>query len=152
MNYQVKRLDFTWLLNTGTMVGVVIGMIVSLVGYRSNNLLLMGAGGVVFGGAIVAITRPVLSGLLAILGLFGGLLTFFLVPNPEVVNMPLGTRMMAAILFTALYTVLMDTLLVVGSLLYNVLTRTVGLQGIVLEVSTEESAEEPQHAAEVTEA
>ena len=152
MNYQVKRLDFTWLLNTGTMVGVVIGMVVSLVGYRSNNLLLMGAGGVVFGGAIVAITRPVLSGLLAILGLFGGLLTFFLVPNPEVVNMPLGTRMMAAILFTALYTVLMDTLLVVGSLLYNVLTRTVGLQGIVLEVSTEESAEEPQHAAEVTEA
>ncbi len=149
MNYQVRKLDFTWMLNAGTLGGAVVGLVLAMVGYRSNSLVLLVAGSGIYSAAVLAITRPVLSGLLGILGLFGGVLTFFLLPNPEVGAMPALTKLFATLLFTVLYTVLMDTLLVVGSKLYNLLIQGLGLKGISVELAAEEA--EQAAAAEVEE-
>lgn len=145
MNYNVKRLEVTWKLNTFTVVAAVVGLGVAFLGFRGANILLLVVGTALYGGSIFMIARPVLSALLLILGLFGGLLTFFLVPNPEILNMTFKTKFAAMLMFMALYTVLMDTLLVVGSQLYNLLIQAGGLRGIGLELAPEEE-ERPEEA------
>jgi len=74
------------------------------------------------------------------------MVTFFLVPNPDMAGTGFSTRLLATGLFTVLYMSLMNTLLLVGTFLYNLLVQTVGLGGIRLDIAeeaVEEAAEAP---------
>ena len=70
---------------------------------------------------------------LFLLGLLGGILTFLVLPNPQIEPMTSVTRLLATGLFALLYMVLMVALLVVVSFLYNLFTHTIGLRGIRIE-------------------
>lgn len=71
---------------------------------------------------------------LFILGLLGGLLTFLVIPNPEIEPMTAATRFLATGIFAVLYMVLMIGLMMVITFMYNLFTTTVGLRGIRLEI------------------
>ncbi|MBI4051902.1 MAG: DUF3566 domain-containing protein [Elusimicrobia bacterium] len=71
---------------------------------------------------------------LFLLGLLGGVLTFVIIPNPQIEPMNTLTRLMATGLFGLLYMVLMVALLMVVSFLYNLFTQTIGLRGIRVEI------------------
>ncbi|MBI4057387.1 MAG: hypothetical protein HY399_07585 [Elusimicrobia bacterium] len=78
---------------------------------------------------------------LFLLGLLGGLVTFVVLPNPQMEPMGGMTRLMATGLFAVLYMVLMVALLVVVAFLYNLFTQTVGLRGIRVDIEPMEEAE-----------
>ena len=137
MSYQLKRLD---LLRSGSpvLVGVAVaGLVLALIGVKIAKLPVMGLGGVLYSIAILLMAKPVLSVMLGILGVAGGVLTFFVMPNPEMAVTPVTTRLLATTLFSVLYLALMDTLLLIGAFLYNLLVQTVGLGGIRLEIAEE---------------
>lgn len=139
MSYQLKRINPFWYTHPMIPTAVVIGGIVGLVGYKTQNLIVAGIGAVVASLAILAAARPVVSALLATLGLLGGLVTFVIVPGANVMGMGLGQRMLSVLLFALFYMVLMDALVLVVSVLYNLFAGVVGLGGLRLEF---ESAEE----------
>ena len=142
MTYQLRRLD---LLRSGApvLIGLaVVGLAVGLVGFKIQKLLVMGIGAFVYALAIILLAKPVVSVLLALLGLGGGILTFFLLPNPEMMGQPVTTRLLATILFSVLYLALMETLLLIGAFIYNMLVQTLGLTGVHLELAAEEAPAE----------
>lgn len=88
--------------------------------------------------AIMSLIASAVPALLFFLGLFGGFVTFVLVPNPQVEGLNIATRLLAVGLFSVLYMVLMVAILVVASFLYNFFTKTVGLKGIHVELEAKE--------------
>jgi hypothetical protein len=138
MSYQLKRINPFWNTNPMIPVGVVIGGILGLVGFQMGKPVVGGAGGVIAAAAILLATKPVVSGLLATLGLFGGLVQFVFMPNLNSVGMSMPLRIGAAALFGLFYMVLMDALVLVISVLYNLFAGTIGLGGIRLELAEAE--------------
>jgi hypothetical protein len=120
--------------------GVAIGAILALVGYLKDKPVLAIAGAVVAGIAILLAARPVLSAMLGTLGLFGGLLSFVIVPNLSAAGMSLGLKLVATLMFAAFYMVLMDALILVLAVLYNLFSHTLGLSAVRLELEAAEDA------------
>lgn len=99
----------------------------------------------------ISIGSLVLSGipaLLFLLGLFGGLMTFIVMPTAGVADLPGGQKLLAAGMFSLLYMVLMVCLLVLVAFLYNFFTQTVGLRGLSLTLEGDEDAGAPQAEGE----
>ncbi len=140
MIQRLKRIDPYW--HTPPMIptGVAIGAILALVGYLKDKPVLAVAGGVIAALAILFAARPVLSAVLGTLGLAGGLLSFVVVPNLSAAGMSVGLKLVATIMFALFYMVLMDALVLVLAVLYNLFSATLGLRGVSLEL---EAAEEP---------
>lgn len=143
MSYQLKRIDPFWRTHPMIPTAVAIGGILALIGYTKNQPIAAVIGGVVAGIAIVAAARPVLSALLGSLGLFGGLVTFVFVPNLSAAGMTVGMKLVSALLFGVFYMVLMDALVLVIAVLYNLFGGTLGLGGLKLDLeAVEETAAE----------
>ena len=142
MSYQLKRINPFWHTHPMIPTGVAVGMICGLVGYSSGKPIVLGFGGVVGGLAILFAARPAISALLATMGIFGGLATFVFFPrdvNAEAMNM--GQKLLSTGLFALFYMVLMDALVLVVCVLYNLYAGTVGLGGIKLELDQAEDEE-----------
>jgi len=93
----------------------------------------------------VKIGSLILSGvpvLLFFLGLFGGVMTFMVMPGQQLGDLTILQKMLAAGMFSLLYMFLMVALLIVVAFLYNFFTQTVGLRGLCVELAgVEETAE-----------
>lgn len=141
MSYQLKRINPFWHTHPMIPTAVAIGGVCGAIGYQTQKPIIAGLGAVVAGLAVLFATRPVVSALLLTLGLFGGLVTFVLVPNLNAVGMSLTMRLASAGLFALFYMVLMDALVLTVSVLYNLFAGAVGMGGVRLEVeSVEEEA------------
>jgi hypothetical protein len=142
MSHQIKRIDVVRSGNP-VFVGVaIVGLALAFVGFKTQRLYVMALGGLLYAAAVLLMAKPVISTLLAILGVGGGMLTFFLLPNPEMAGTPFTTRLLATVLFSVLYLALMDTLILIASFLYNMLVENVGMGGIRMELSEDEAAAE----------
>ena len=141
MSYQLKRINPFWNTHPMIPVGVVLGGVLGLVGFTAGKPVIGGAGGVIAGLAILLATRPVVSGLLGTLGVLGGIAQFVLMPNLNSVGMGMPLRIGAAFLFGLFYMVLMDALVLVVSVLYNLFAGTIGLGGIRLELADADDEE-----------
>jgi hypothetical protein len=104
----------------------------------------------------IKIGSLILSGvpaLLFFLGLFGGVMTFVVLPSNQLGDLSASQRVMAAAMFSLLYMFLMVALLIVVAFLYNFFTQTVGLRGLCVELSeaqeggADEAAEEEEGQA-----
>lgn len=144
MSYQLKRINPFWHTHPLIPVAVAIGGILGAAAYATGKTNLALVGAVVAGLGVLAGARPVVSAVLLTLGLFGGAVTFLLVPNPNTVGMSMGMRAVSTVLFAAFYMVLMDGLVLVISVLYNLFAGALGMGGIRLEF--EEAAEEAEGA------
>lgn len=144
MSYQLKRINPFWHTHPMIPTGVAIGAILGLIGFQTGRAVIGGAGGLVAAAAILFAARPVISALLGTLGLLGGVAQFVLLPNLNSAGMSMLMRCGAAVMFGLFYMVLMDALVLVISVLYNLFSGTFGFGGVRLEL---ESAEEEEPAA-----
>lgn len=140
MSYQVKRIDPFWHNHPMIPTAIVIGGILAMIGFQRQATVLALVGAAIAGIAVVFAARPVVSAVLSTLGVFGGLVTFVFVPNQQSAGMSLGMRLLSTLLFALFYMILMDALVLVVSVLYNLFGGAVGLGGVRLEL--EEDAEE----------
>lgn len=144
MSYQLKRINPFWHTHPMIPVGVVIGGILGLIGFQTQQVVVGGAGGLVAAAAVLFAARPVISALLGTLGVLGGIMQFVFLPNLNSAGMSLGMRWGAALLFGVFYMVLMDALVLVVSVLYNLFAGAIGLGGLRLEL---ESVDDEETAA-----
>ncbi|MFA6433166.1 MAG: hypothetical protein WCW52_00575 [Elusimicrobiales bacterium] len=68
------------------------------------------------------------------LAVLGGVVTFMVVPNPQIEPMNMGQKMLSVGLFALLYVVIVSALMVFVSFLYNVLTGVLGMKGVTFEI------------------
>lgn len=144
MSHQIRRINPFWHTHPMIAVVVVIGAVLGLAGYQKDVKALSILGAAVAGLAIVFAAKPVVSAVLGTLGVFGGLVTFVLVPNLQMAGLSMIYRLLSTLLFALFYMILMDALVLVVSVLYNLFAGTVGLGGIALELDSQaEEAGEP---------
>ena len=137
MSYRIKRIDPFWIAHPGVIAIAVLGVVLALVGYSKNNIAIQIVGGVMMSGGVLVATKHAVSAVLGALGLIGGLVTFVVLPNPELATTPLGWRLVSTGFFALLYMVLMDALVLVVCGLYNLFGGTLNLG--VLELDIEET-------------
>lgn len=68
------------------------------------------------------------------LGLLGGVVTFLLVPNPQLDPMSMGHKILSIGFFSLLYVVIVSALLVFIAFLYNTLTGVLGMKGVAFDI------------------
>jgi hypothetical protein len=140
MTQQLKRIDPYWHTHPMIPTGVAVGAILALIGYLKAATVLAAVGGGVAALAILFAARPVISAVLGTLGLAGGLLSFVVVPNLSAAGMSIPLKLVATLMFAVFYMVLMDALVLVLTVLYNLFSDTLGLSAVRLEL---EAADEP---------
>ena len=134
MSYRIRRIDPFWMPHPAVLAVAGIGLIVGLFGYQKQSLPLSLIGGIAMGGGILVATKPAVSAVLGSLGLFGGLVTFVIMPNPQLVNLSVLWRLVSTLFFALLYMVLMDALVLVVSALYNFFGGSLNMGGIHLDI------------------
>lgn len=137
MSYRVKRIDPFWIKNPILPVVAIVGVLVALVGVQQVKTAVAIGGAIVGGLAIFLSTRPAVSAVLGTLGLLGGIVTFLAVPSPSTLGMSMGLRLVSTLLFTVFYTVLMDGVVLLVCVLYNLFAGVVGLGGLSVELEDE---------------
>lgn len=137
MSYRVKRIDPFWIKNPILPVVAIVGVLIALVGVQQAKTVVAIGGAVVGGLAIFLATRPAVSAVLGTLGLLGGIVTFLAVPSPSTLGMTMGLRLVSTLLFTVFYTVLMDGVILLVAVLYNLFAGVVGLGGFSVELEDE---------------
>ena len=133
MSYQVKRIDPYWHTHPMVPVLVVAGSLLGAIGYQSQKWPLAIVGGLVLAASVLFATRVVVSAVLGSLGLFGGLVTFVILPNPQMAGMSIWLKFLSSLLFASLYMVLMDALVLSVAFLYNLFGATMGGVSIDIE-------------------
>lgn len=134
MSYRVKRIDPYWIKNPILPVVAVAGVMAALALVTRDMVPLAIVSAVVGGLAVILSTKPAVSAVLGTLGLIGGLTTFILVPNSQNAAMTLPLKLLSTILFTLFYTVLMDGVVLLIAVLYNLFAGAVGLGGLSLDL------------------
>lgn len=143
MSYQIKRINPFWWAHPVVLGVAVVGLALALFGYKRGMWPLALIGAVVMSIGVLMATRPAVSAVLGTLGLFGGLVTFVVLPSPQTADLSVLLRMFSTLLFAFFYMVLMDALVLVVSALYNFFGGGMNLGGIQLEFEeTAEGAEE----------
>lgn len=139
MSYRVKRIDPYWIKNPVLPVVAVAGVMAALALVTRDKVPLAIVSAAVGGLAVILSTKPAVSAVLGTLGLIGGLTTFVLVPNSQNAAMTLPLKLLSTVLFTLFYTVLMDGVVLLISVLYNLFAGVVGLGGLSLDLEDEGS-------------
>lgn len=142
MSYRVKRIDPYWIKNPVLPAVAVLGIGAALV-LIGRDMTYPAVGAALIGGAAVILsTKPAVSAVLGTLGLLGGVTTFLLVPNAQNAAMSFPLKLLSTALFTLFYTVLMDGVVLLVSVLYNLFAGAVGLGGFSLDLEDEGDAGE----------
>jgi hypothetical protein len=134
MSYRVRRIDPYWITNPILPVVAIVGIGAALALINKEMVVPAITAAVVGGIAIILATKPAVSAVLGTLGLLGGLMTFVLVPNSQNAAMALSMRLLSTALFTLFYTVLMDGVVLLVSVLYNLFAGGLGLGGLSLDL------------------
>ncbi|MFA6092141.1 MAG: DUF3566 domain-containing protein [Elusimicrobiota bacterium] len=132
MSYHIRRIDPFWKPGPVVIGLGVIGALAAAFGYARGILPVAAGGAVLMSVGVIMAAKPVLTGVLGCLGFFGGLVTFVLMPNVNTVGMSFGYKLLSTLLFTVLYMVLMDALILVVAALYNAFSSVCG--GIELDI------------------
>ncbi|HBL15177.1 MAG TPA: hypothetical protein DD417_00030 [Elusimicrobia bacterium] len=144
MSYRIRRIDPFWIAHPLVIAAAVIGVALALFGYSRNQLPLSITGGVLMAVGVLIATKPAVSGVLGTLGLLGGIVTFIVLPNPQLADSPMFWKFVSSLFFGLLYMVLMDALVLVVSALYNLFGNTMGMSGIRVEFDEEGAGAPPE--------
>ena len=137
MSYRVKRIDPYWIKNPVLPAVAAVAVAVALVAVR-REVFSVAIGGAVIGGlALFLSTKPAVSAVLGTLGLLGGFTTFILVPNSQNAVMTVPLKLLSTLLFTLFYTVLMDGVVLLVAVLYNLFAGALGLGGLSVDLEDE---------------
>ena len=139
MAYRIRRIDPFWMAHPAVVAAAVVGLALALFGYSRGQAGLSIVGGVLLGIGVLVATKPAVTGVLATLGFFGGVVNFVVLPNAQLGNASLPWRLVSTVFFALLYTVLMEALVLVIAALYNLFAGTMGAGAVELDI--EESAD-----------
>ena len=142
MSYRVKRIDPYWIKNPILPVIAIAGVAAALALISKDMVVPAISAAVVGGAAVILSTQPAVSAVLGTLGLVGGLMTFILVPNSSNASMALSMRLVSTLLFTLFYTVLMDGVVLLVAVLYNLFAGAIGLGGLSFDLEEDADAGE----------
>ena len=132
MAYRVKRIDPFWL-TTPFVPGLALAAgAVALLAARSGRTPVALAAAAACGIAVFLATKPALSGVFAVFGLLGGVVTFLAGPGGGLTPQ---MRVLATAGFSVFYMVLMDGVVLAVCALYNLFTRA-GLGGFAIDVES----------------
>lgn len=144
MSYRVKRIDPYWIRNPILPV-LAIGGVAAGLTLVSRDMVVPAIAAAVIGGlAVILSTKPAVSAVMGTLGLIGGLTTFILMPRAENAAMSLSQKLLSTVLFTLFYAVLMDGVVLLLAVLYNLFAGAVGLGGLSLDLEDEGSGGAPE--------
>ena len=141
MSYRVRRIDPYWIKNPVLPVVAIVGVVAALLLIGRGMVVPAIAAAVVGGLAVFFSTQPGVSAVLGTLGLLGGLTTFILVPSSQNAGMSLPLRLLSSLLFTVFYMVLMDGVVLLVAVLYNLFAGAVGLGGVSLDLEEDGGGE-----------
>ncbi len=82
-------------------------------------------------GSLVASSVPLVIFCLAILG---GVITFMVVPNIQLVSMSFMQKLLSIGLYALVYVVIATAVLVFVAFVYNILTGVLGLRGVTVDI------------------
>ena len=139
MSYRVKRIDPYWIKNPILPVVAVAGVLAALALITRDMVPLAIVCAVIGGLAVILSTKPAVTAVVATLGLIGGFTTFILIPNSQNAAMVLSMKLLSTVLFTLFYAVLMDGVVLLISVLYNLFAGALGLGGLSLELEDDGS-------------
>jgi hypothetical protein len=142
MSYRVKRIDPYWIKNPILPVIAIAGVLAGLALISKDMVVPAIVAAAVGGLAVILSTQPAVSAVLGTLGLVGGLMTFVLVPNSSNATMALSMRLLSTLLFTLFYTVLMDGVVLLVAVLYNLFAGAIGLGGLSFDLEDDAGAGE----------
>lgn len=134
MAYRVRRIDPFWIAHPAVIASAVIGLALALVGYTKGQAALSIIGGVLLGVGVLVATKPAVTGVLATLGFFGGVVNFVVLPNAQLGGATLPWKLVSTLFFALLYTVLMEALVLVVAALYNLFAGAMDAGAIELEI------------------
>ena len=140
MSYRVKRIDPYGSKNPILSVVAVVGVAAALaLMTREGSIIPAAVAGAVGGIAMMLCVAPAISAMLATLGFAGGLVQFFIVPNAQNATMTVPYKLLSTLLFTLFYAVLMDGVVLLVSVLYNLFAGGAGLGGLSFELEDDAS-------------
>jgi len=142
MSYRVKRIDPYWIKQPVLPAVAVLGIGAALALISRDQTYPAVAAAVVGGAAVILSTKPAVSAVLGTLGLLGGATTFLFVPNAQNAAMSAPLKLLSTVLFTLFYTVLMDGVVLLISVLYNLFAGAIGLGGFSLDLEDDGGAGE----------
>lgn len=140
MAYRIRRIDPFWLAHPAVILAAVVGLLLALFGYSKGMAGLSVVGGVLLGVGVLVATKPAVTGVLATLGFFGGVVNFVVLPNAQLGGAGLPWKLVSTLFFALLYTVLMEALVLVVAALYNLFAGTMNAGSIELDI--EEAADD----------
>ena len=144
MSYRLRRIDPFWKPSPVVLGVAGVGLVIGLFGFSRQSWLLMLIGGIALTVGVLMAAKPAVSAVLGCLGLFGGLVTFVIMPNAQMTGLAVTWRLIATVVFSLLYMVLMDALVMVVAALYNFFNDSLGWGGIHLDFEEAPSEETPQ--------
>ena len=130
MAYRIRRIDPFWLKTPAVPAIAVAAAAAALLAARSGQLSAALLAAAACGIAIFLATKPALSGVFAVFGLVGGVVTFLVSPGG---GLSPQSRALATAGFSLFYMVLMDGVVLSVSAIYNLFTRA-GFGGFALDV------------------
>lgn len=139
MGYHVRRIDPFWKASPLVLTVALLGALVAMFGYARQNMVVAIVGAAVMGIGILLAAKPAISAVLGCLGFFGGLVTFVFMPSANTEGMSILMKLVSTVLFSLLYMVLMDALILVVAVLYNFFGGSLG--GLNLEIEPTGPAE-----------
>jgi hypothetical protein len=125
---RIKRVDPFWFKSPAVPAIAVAAAAAALLAGQSGRTPVAAAAAAVCGVAVILATKPALSGVFAVFGLLGGVVTFLAGPSGGL--SPL-MRALATAGFSVFYMVLMDGVVLAVSAIYNLFSRA-GLRGLSL--------------------
>lgn len=142
MSYRVKRIDPYWFKHPVIPVAVFAGTMLALfASYRQQPQLAV-VGVAVSAVAILAATRPAITGTVMLLGFLGGLVTFVISPNSQNAALSAFQKMLSVGFYTVFYAVLTEGALLLLSVVYNFFAAISSLGGLSLELEDEGAGED----------
>ncbi|MBI3289182.1 MAG: hypothetical protein HYZ74_06665 [Elusimicrobia bacterium] len=134
MSYRVKRIDPYWFRSPILPIAVLAGTLLALgAGFASKPAVAV-VGAVVAAIAILAATRPAITGTVMLLGFLGGLVTFVISPSSSNAALSAMQKAMSVAFYTLFYAVLTEGALLLLAVVYNFFAAISPQGGLTLEL------------------
>lgn len=128
MSYRIRRIDPFWFKHPAVPAVAVAAGAAALLAAQAGRTPAAAVAAGACGIAVFLATKPALSGVFAVFGLLGGLVTFIAGPTD---GLSPGLRALATMGFSLFYMALMDGVVLAVSSIYNLMSRA-GLRGLSL--------------------
>lgn len=137
MSYRVRRIDPFWFKNPLLPAAAFGGVLLALGAGFAGKPMFAIVGASVAAVAILASTKPAVTGTMLALGFIGGVVTFVVSPSAQNASLSATQKAMSVSFYTVFYAVLTAGALLLFAVVYNFFSAVSGTGGISLDLEDE---------------